>query len=126
MNLKTLLLRQVHPCFVQDGKITSQAFRPTPKDEKKLSVYDGDKISPEKSYNHYCCQAGCTSHGVMAVSNEECATQELTVIEDGIPFPEHCSICFDNFSKSQIEKKAKRLKRFAEERGWLFFANGTT
>jgi len=39
MTENTLLLRQVHPSFVQDGKITSQVFRPTPKDENKLSMY---------------------------------------------------------------------------------------
>ena len=43
----TLLLRQIHPSFVQDGRVTSQAFRPTPKDESLLSVYDGDQITPE-------------------------------------------------------------------------------
>jgi len=33
-----LLLRQVHPNFIVESRITSQAFLPTEKDEKKLSV----------------------------------------------------------------------------------------
>ena len=39
MNENTLLLRQIHPAFIQQNTITSQAFRPTPKDEKLLSVF---------------------------------------------------------------------------------------
>ena len=45
----TLLLRQIHPSFIQAGFVTSQAFRPTPKDQSKFSVYDGDLISSEDS-----------------------------------------------------------------------------
>ena len=39
---ETLFLRQIHPTFVQNGRPTSQAFRPTPKDENQLSVYNGE------------------------------------------------------------------------------------
>jgi len=46
MNSDTLLLRQINPFWFQNGRETSQAFRPTPKDEKLLSVYGGDLISP--------------------------------------------------------------------------------
>ena len=31
-----VLFRQVHPAFVRDGRPSSQAFRPTPKDEGSL------------------------------------------------------------------------------------------
>lgn len=120
MNEKTLLLRQVNPSFIQEGKITSQVFRPTPKDEKKLSVYDNDKITPEEAFNHFCSQPNCHSCGVMAVSMEECKSQDLPVIEDGTPIPAHCSIDFEAFSENQICKKAKLLKRAAENRGWLY------
>ncbi len=53
MTEKTLLLRQIHPLFIQEGRVTSQAFRPTPKDQKKLSVYDGDLITAERSWVHF-------------------------------------------------------------------------
>ena len=36
-----LLHRQVHPSWIQEGRITSQAFSPTPKDLGLLSVYLG-------------------------------------------------------------------------------------
>jgi len=42
MNDQTLLLRQVHPNFLPDGELSSQAFYPFPKDNGRLSVYDGD------------------------------------------------------------------------------------
>lgn len=55
MNNDTSLLRQIHSTFIISGgvSVTSQAFRPSPKDEKKLSVYDGDQFSAEESWNHY-------------------------------------------------------------------------
>ena len=53
MNDATLMLRQIHPSFIKQGQITSQAFRPTIKDDKKLSVYDNDMITAEKAYEHY-------------------------------------------------------------------------
>jgi hypothetical protein len=65
----TLLLRQVHPSFVQAGRVTSQAFRPTPKDESLLSVYDGDQITAENSWSHFTSQNNCRSVGVMAVGS---------------------------------------------------------
>lgn len=68
MNLETLLLRQINPSFIQNGRVTSQAFRPTPKDENKLSVYDGDQITPEDSWRHFTLNPLCSSAGVMAVS----------------------------------------------------------
>ena len=52
-NEEQTLHRQVHPSWVQEGRITSQAFSPTPKDAGLLSVYDGKQIAAEGSFNHY-------------------------------------------------------------------------
>lgn len=122
MNDSTLLLRQIHPGFLQDGRPSSQAFRPTPKDEKTLSVYDGDKISPADAWNHYCSRSGLASSGVLAVSVNECCVLELSVIPDPEPFPEHVVIDFSGYGKGEVEKKAKQLKIQAETRGWLYKA----
>jgi hypothetical protein len=122
MTPETLLLRQIHPNFVQAGRVTSQAFRPSPKDELHLSVYDGDQIKPEAAFVHFITNPACSSTGVMAVSKTECDAQNLPVLADGIPFPEHCSIDFSDFEKNDIEKKAKFLSRSAQTRGWLFHA----
>ena len=61
----TLLLRQVNPAWIQDGRITSQVFRPTPKDSKRLSVYDGDQISAEDAWSHYVRELELESVGVL-------------------------------------------------------------
>lgn len=122
MTPQTLLLRQINPSFIQAGRVTSQAFRPTPKDENLLSVYDGDKIQPQAAWQHFTATPDCRSDGVMAVSHIECTAEQLTIIPDGIPFPAHVSIDFSAFSKSEVEKKAKVLTRHAQTRGWLFQA----
>ena len=120
MNDDTLLLRQVHPGFVQDGRPSSQVFRPTPKDEQKLSVYDGDQIAPADSWEHYTDVLKLDSSGVMAVNVFECSALELPVTSDPDPFPEHALIDFSACGKSAAEKKAKQLKAKAEARGWLY------
>lgn len=116
----TLLLRQIHPSFIQDGRVTSQAFRPSPKDEFLLSVDDGDRVSAEASWQRFIANPACKSIGVQAVSQAECIAQALPVIEDGIPHPEHCSINYTAFDKKSMEKKAKLLRAQAEMRSWLF------
>lgn len=122
MNDQTLLLRQVHPSFLQDGRITSQVFRPTPKDGACLSAYDGDQITPEAAWKHYTQDPACSSVGVMAVTQGQCVDLQISVTADGDPFPEHVSIDYSAFSKSEIEKKAKVLKGCAQSRGWLYQA----
>lgn len=124
MNIETLLLRQVHPSFLQDGEITSQVFRPTPKDENLLSAYDGDKISPEGAWRHYTEGTENRSAGVMAITKAACDIHQLPVIDDGIPYPEHVSIDFTGKSKTVIGIIAKALKHAAVERGWLYRAEG--
>jgi hypothetical protein len=116
----TLLLRQIHPSFVQAGRVTSQAFRPTPKDESMLSVYDGDQISAKDSWTHFTSQEHCSSVGVRAVTVKECAAESLPVRLAPELFREHAVIDFSGHSANQIEKKGKKLKAKAESRGWQF------
>jgi hypothetical protein len=52
MTPQTRLLRQIHPSFVQAGRVTSQAFRPTPKDDNHLSVVDGNRLCKQFSIDH--------------------------------------------------------------------------
>ncbi len=120
MTPNTLLLRQIHPNFVQNGRVTSQAFRPTPKDELRLSVDNGDCVTAEAAWQRFTADAVCKSLGVQAISKVECETQDLPVIEDAHPYLEHCSIDFAAHNKKAIEKKAKTLRAKAELRGWIF------
>ena len=75
MNSETLLLRQVHPSFVQNGRITTQAFTPTLRDQNRLSVYDGDLIEAEPAWIHYTSILDLQSIGVVAVTVAECVRQ---------------------------------------------------
>ena len=122
MTVDTLLLRQIHHGFVQNGRVTSQAFRPTPKDEDQLSVDRGDMITPEASWRRFCLQPDCSSAGVMAISNGECSTCGVSVIQDGDPYPEHCYLDFAPFSRKESEKIGKKLAASAHTRGWLYEA----
>ena len=119
----TLLLRQVHPSFIQQGRVTSQEFRPTPKDESLLSVYDDSQISAEFSWKQFTSLENCRSAGVLALTVGECEAESLPVRADPVRFPEHAVIDFKDLSENQVEKKSKKLKAKAETRGWQFHAD---
>ena len=119
----TLLLRQIHPSFVQDGYPTSQAFRPTPKDKSKLSVYNHDSIKPEASFVHYTSVWKLASAGTMALTVVECKGEELPVQDDPLPdCPEHAVIDFTDITDNVCRKKSKKLQARAIARGWLYEA----
>ncbi len=120
MNDATLLLRQVNPSWIQQGRVTSQAFKPTPKDDFKLSVYDGDLITPLDSWTHFTEMLRLQSVGTLAVTVAECSAQELPARPDTQPFLEHAVVDFTGLGSSQIEKKSKKLNALAAGRGWLF------
>jgi hypothetical protein len=126
MNATTLLHRQVNPAWIQSGRVTSQAFKPTAKDNRRLSVYDGDKINAADAWQHYTGSLCFSSAGVITVRVDECQSLELESESDPTPFPEHAVIIFGEFSNAETEKKAKQLKAFALARGWQFQAETDT
>ena len=119
MHDATLLLRQVHPNFVQRGQITSQVFQPRA-NARTLSVYDGDKISAEDSWRHYTGELGLRSAGVVAVTVDECRRIGVSAYEDPADFPEHAAIDFDDMRGADVEDAVKRLKAAAQSRGWMY------
>lgn len=122
MTASTLLLRQINPAFVQCGRVTSQAFRPTPKDRDLLSAYHGDMINPEAAWRHFTEFLSLSSAGVQAITLSECVDVDLTARHAPEKFPEHAVIDFSDHSKSQVERKAKKLTALASNRGWLYEA----
>ena len=123
MNDSTLLYRQIHPAFLQQGHVSSQAFRPTIKDDNKLSVYNGDLISAKESYDHFTTVIHCQSAGVLAVNVRECLDEDLPVIDDPQTFDEHALIDFTSqslISKGMVLRKAETLRKFAISRGWRY------
>ena len=119
----TIVYRQIHPSFVQAGFPTSQAFRPTPKDESKLSVYDGDQITAENAFQHYINDLNLSSVGVMGLTVSECLEESLTVCSDPEPFREHAVIDFSGVSNKDCRNKSKKLQVKAVLRGWLYRAS---
>ena len=121
MTEDTLLLRQVHPVFCPNGELTSQAFWPFPKDEGNLSVYDGDLISAEDSFNHYVRSLGNQSCGAWAVTVREVKEVSLVPKPDPLPnFEAHALIQFGTGNDSTNRKLAKKLKLKALSRGCQF------
>jgi len=129
MDSQTLLLRQIHPNFVQKSEIswlafeaTSAAFNPTPKDRNQLSVYNGAKFSAKAAFDHFT--VALPSAGVLAVSQAEVDLIGLSSQEDNIPFDGHAYIDFSMISSSgQRKSKAKLLKKMAMTRDWLHFVD---
>jgi len=122
MKEETLLLRQIHPQFVQSGRVTSQAFRPTPKDESQLSADNGDMITPEAAWKRFSAEPESSSSGVMAISNAECSQCGMKIIEDGIPYLEHCYLDFTPYGRKESDRLGKKLSTLAHSRGWLYEA----
>jgi len=122
MNASPLLLRQIHPNFVQNGRVISLAFRPTPKDAKRLSVSDASKISPEDAWKRYTETFGFNSCGVLGITMIECENVHLPVLEAPEDNqPDHMVIDFSHLeSEGTIRSAAKELCHFATARGWLY------
>lgn len=120
MTSDTLLHRQVHPAWIQEGRITSQVFKPTPKDGRLLSVYNGDLINAENSFNHHVLTLRLKSIGVVSVSVLNCTEIDLEARPDPEPFEEHSIIDFNGNSNSDIERKSKILRLRATERDWQY------
>lgn len=118
MNPATHLLRHAHPNFMDGDQISSQVFMPFPRDDGKLSVYDGDQMSAEESYRHYTEELGNRSHSVWAVTKAEADGEGAEAKPDPLPgFAAHSCVDFGSRPEKICRKIAKRLKAFAVQRG---------
>lgn len=116
-----LLHRQVNPSWVQEGRVSSQAFNPTPKDSGLLSVYDGTLMTAEASFHHYTTTQGLKAVGTVSVSEEEVVGVGLSWRPDPEPFPEHAIIDYTALgSASKVKAKAQALAERARARGWTY------
>lgn len=127
-----VLFRQMHPSFVRDGRPSSQAFRPTAKDEGRLSVARGSLTTAAAAFQHYTQRLCLASAGTWGVTVGECREQGLPAIADPLAAPPetvadpaHAVIDFTAHSRSQTEAKGTRLARKAFERGRLHPAAGS-
>ncbi len=117
-----LLFRQVHPAFVRDGRVGSQAFRPTPKDERLLSVARGAITTARAAYELHTGCLKLSSAGAWAVTVAESTALGLPsrpdeITEGPCPDPAHAVVDFTALTNSKVEAHGARLARLANERG---------
>lgn len=118
-----LLFRQIRTSWwLEAGRITSQNFKPLPKDHGLLSTSRSSLTSAEASYRLHTEAYRLESVGVMAVTVEECNTLDLssfwTPKDKPFPDPAHSEIDFGGKTRNQMESCAKVLAEKARSRGW--------
>lgn len=121
MKHNSLLHRQIHPNWIAERQISSQAFLPTTQHRGCLSVYDGEGITAGDAYKHYTSH-GYASVGVLSVTVDECRQLDLFVRNDPLEFSEHHAVIdFEPITGSRARRRvAKQLRDFAADRGWQF------
>lgn len=119
-----LLWRNAHPDWFVNGKLSSQAFRPTPKDQKKLSSARESKVSVEENFREFTEDFNLASVGVWAVSVGEAEDQTIQAVYDenssSTPTPcltGHASLDFTAVSNNQVKRIGGKLRDRAENRG---------
>ena len=106
---ETPLHRQLVSSWVINGRITSQGFKPTKKDNNVLSLAHGDLVSPIESQRKHR-QRGYQSDAVATVNGLDCLSVNLDPVHDADPYPEHVSLPFpESASNSQRNDIARRL-----------------
>lgn len=125
-NTAELLFRQVHPTFIQENRPTSQAFKPTPKDEKKLSVSREQLTTASASYETYTNGHGLESVGVWGVTVGEATSHALPVQHaplkaPPVDDPAHTLIDYTGQPReAKVKTIAQKLAASARDRGCLF------
>ena len=119
-----LVFRQVHPSFLRNGRPTSQAFRPTKKDNGFLSVARESLTTAAAAYQLHVGPKDLKSAGSWAVSVGECEVAGVPLVADPLTEPvedaAHTLIDFSALSVKQQEAQGAVLGRAATVRGRLF------
>lgn len=116
-----MLLRQVHPNWVEDGVPSSQAFVPTKKDEGKLSIARGSTTSSEAAFKHYTTVQQMESAGTWGVTVGEALEAGVNSFDE--PWdnvPAHGFVDFRGRTRRQAERNGKLLVARARVRGRLY------
>jgi len=120
-----VLFRQIHPEFIENGLPTSQPFRPTRKDQGRLSVDRSSLTSAADSFDLFVA-SDFASAAVYGLSVGEFGAENLPCSEDPIEASPtvsanaaHAFVDFNHHSDGQWKNISKRLKRNAIARGQL-------
>ncbi|WP_369024082.1 hypothetical protein [Nocardia cyriacigeorgica] len=121
---RELIWRNVNPNWVDGGKLSSQAFRPTPKDVGKLSGAREGKVTADKHFHEFTNEFALASSGVWAVTVDEARRVEVRCVYDAEseskpePCPTgHTYLDYRVHGNSKIRRIGSALRDFAEERG---------
>jgi hypothetical protein len=120
-----LLLRQVHPSFVRDGRPSRRSVRRRRMRESS-PWHEVSLTTAAAAFQHYTERLGLPSGGTWGVTIAECREQGLPALGDpltappeAVADPAHAVIDFTAHSRSQVEAKGTRLARKAFDRGRL-------
>jgi hypothetical protein len=125
------MLRQVHPRFFVDGRVSSQVFRPEARDDGLLSVHQEALVSAQEAHANHVAD-GFGSTGVVSVTVEQCggASIELSVVEAPLSTQDdprdrrddaaHAAINFRGLGGTTSEKRGRRLANLAWTSGWRY------
>ena len=121
MTPETMLYRIVHPAQAQEDLFTSQVFRPSPTGSFVLSVFCGDRISPEEALQGFASRLSTDpgSYGVVGVTVAECLDLGLSVKTDESFAFGYAIIDFEGFTSNQMRRKSRALRESAMSRGWI-------
>lgn len=120
-----LLYRQVHPQWIIDDMPSSQAFKPTRKDEGMLSITLGSKTTAEDAFLHHTQTLKLASGGTWAVTVGEVAAVDLSSFEQPLEHsPAHGFVDFRDLSRKAMESKAKLLLARTRNRGCVYPPSG--
>ena len=118
-----ILFRQIHPNHMRAGVPLSDRFRPSPKDEGKLSVDRSSLVTAAESFDRFISN-GFASAAVYGVTVGECFAENLPSFEDPIAESEtlkanaaHAIIDFQGFPEKNWKNIARRLHLKAVARG---------
>jgi hypothetical protein len=119
-----VMFRQIHPASFNKGEPGSDRFRPSFKDDNKLSVDRSSLTSAEAAHALFVGQ-GRMSAAVFGVSVREFQACAIPCVEDQIEdgfFPNAAHALGDYSSEALARQKviSKRLKRDAINRGCIY------
>ena len=117
-----LLMRQVHPNMMHEGRLSSSAFTPTEKDQGKLSADREQLISPKEAYERYLTAKKLkAAGGTWGVSLAEFQSLNLAAYSDAID-GNHAHVLVDfTIHPTQVHRALGKLAyKKANDRGRLF------
>ena len=120
-----ILFRQIHPNFMHNGEPSSDRFRPSERDQNRLSVDRSSMVAASESHALYMGN-GLASAAVFGVTVAEFADEAITCVADPVegtvttvPNRAHALADYSAHAAPRQKIIAKKLQRAAVARGRL-------